>query len=387
MGRLARVARLVRSRVGGEDGATLIVAMMVMLILATLSLAVLSRTLSSMAFIRHGQDYDAALAAADAGLSDALYKIDQTAPATWTSTGASGSGTFTYKAIKKSDTEYEIRSIGEVGGSKHGVRAKVTRSAKYPFVLFSNQDMTLNGNTTLDIFTIRLGVPVSGDSNLGSNGKIIVNSGAGAGDAQHYYAPNGGCIGCPNPVEHKEGAYVLEPVVAPAGAAACPGAYVAVTDSYLITGPVTPGTYKCTKNVTFTGVVDVAGTGAFILYLVPQNSTSPSPSLDISTATINPLGKSRDFQIHKHGDGALLIPVGGGSAPALSYNGIMYAPQSTVTINGGIHWVGSWVVNKVVVNGGPTIKIGYDLDLETYLGVDWKVSRYAEVSSASIPLT
>ena len=67
-----------------EEGATLIVAMMVMLILATLSLAVLGRTLSSMSFIRHGQDYDAALAAADAGLSDALYKIDQSAPATWT---------------------------------------------------------------------------------------------------------------------------------------------------------------------------------------------------------------------------------------------------------------------------------------------------------------
>ncbi len=385
---MRRTAQRLRFRlVRNEDGSTLIIAMMVMIILSTLSLAVLSRTLSSMAFIRHGQDYDAALAAADAGLSDALYKIDQTAPATWTYTGTSGAGTYSYKAIKKDATEYEVRSIGEVGRSKHGIRAKVNRSARYPFVLFSNQDMTLNGSTVLDIFTIRLGVPVSGDANLGSNGKIIVNSGAGAGDAQHYYAPNGGCIGCPVPVEHKEGAYKLEPVVAPAGAAACPGTYVALTDSYLITGPVTPGTYKCTKKVTFTGVVDVFGAGAFILYLVPATPTSPAPALDISTAIINPLGKSRDFQIHKAGDGELRVPIGGGSAPALSYNGIMYAPDSTVTINGGIHWVGSWVVNKAVVNGGPTIKIGYDLDLETYLGVDWKVSRYAEVSSASIPLT
>ena len=119
----------------------------------------------------------------------------------------------------------------------------------------------------------------------------------------------------------------------------------------------------------------------------PADPPVPAPALDISTATINPLGKSRNFQIHKAGDGELLVPVGGGSAPALSYNGIMYAPESTVTINGGIHWVGSWVVNKVVVNGGPTIKIVYDLDLETYLGINWKVSRYAEVSTASIPLT
>jgi hypothetical protein len=65
----------------------------------------------------------------------------------------------------------------------------------------------------------------------------------------------------------------------------------------------------------------------------------------------------------------------------------MYAPESTVTINGGKYWVGSWTVNKLVVNGGPNINVGYDLDLQTYLGIDWKVSRYAEVPSASIPLT
>lgn len=380
--------RLVRSRlVRNDDGATLIVAMMVLIILATLSMAVLARTLSAMNFIRHGQDYDAALAAADAGLSDALYKIDQTAPDTWTDTGTSGSGTFTYKAIKQSDTEYEIRSIGEVGNSKHGVRAKVTRTAKYPFALFSDQDLLLNGNTTLDIYTLRLGVPVSGDTNIGSNSKIIVQSGAGAGDAQHYYAPNGGCINCPAPVEHKEGPYELEEVEAPAGALPCPGTYDVLTDSYIITTLVDPGTYKCTKDVTFLGTVDVNGSDPFILYLVPETSTSPAPKLDISAAIINPLGLSRNFQIHKAGDGELKIDAGGGSTPSMSYNGIMYAPDSTVTINGGIHWVGSWVVNKVVVNGGPTIKIGYDLDLETYLGVDWKVSRYAEVSSASIPLT
>ena len=376
-----------RSSVSGDDGSTLIIAMMVMLILSTLSLAVLSRTLTSMAFIRDGQDYDAALAAADAGVSDALYRIDQSAPATWSTSGTRGGGSYQYKAIKHSDTEYEIRSVGTVGSSKHGVRTKVTRSAKYPYALFSQQDMLFNGNTTLDIYgLLTIGGPQTGDANVGSNGKIIVNSGQGAGTAQHYHAPNGGCINCPNPIEHKEGPYELEPVVAPAGAAACPGVYDLLTDSYVISVAVTPGTYKCTKNVVFTGTVSIVGTGAFVLYLVPANATSPAPKLDISTAIINPTGKSRNFQILKAGDGALDVGVGN-TAATLSYNGIMYAPDSTVEINGGKYWVGSWVVNKLEVNGGPTIKIGYDLDLETYLGIDWKVSRYAEVSSASIPLT
>ncbi|MDQ3107358.1 MAG: hypothetical protein M3Q68_06080, partial [Actinomycetota bacterium] len=169
-----------------EEGSTLIIAMMVMLILATLSLAVLTRTLSTMASIRHGQDYDAALAAADAGVADALYKIDQNAPGTWIATGSSGSGTYDYKAIKKSDLEYEIRSIGGVGSSKHGVRAKATRTAKYPFALFSNQDLTFNGNSTLNIYSyLILGGPNTGQAHVGSNGKIFVHSGKGAGDAQH----------------------------------------------------------------------------------------------------------------------------------------------------------------------------------------------------------
>ena len=71
---------------GVEDGGTLIMAVLVMLILSTLSLAALTRTLSSLQSIRHGQDYDAALAAADAGLSDALYAIDQSAPETFART-------------------------------------------------------------------------------------------------------------------------------------------------------------------------------------------------------------------------------------------------------------------------------------------------------------
>jgi len=372
-----------------EEGATLIVAMMVMLILATLSLAVLGRTLSSMAFIRNGQDYDAALAAADAGLSDALYKIDQSAPATWTTGKELAPGKrYDYKAIKESETEYEIRSIGTVGTSKHGIRARVTRSAKYPYVLFSNQDLTFNGNSTLNIYSIlNVGGPTTGQAHVGSNGKIVVHSGKGAGDSQHFYAPNGGCVGCPNPIEHKEGPYALEPIEAPTTHSGCPGIYDVLTDSYTVSGAVTSGTYVCTKNVVFTGTVSVAGTSPFILYLVKGTSaTATAPKLDISTAIINPLGKSRNFQIIKAGDGELNVGVGNTST-TLSYNGIMYAPESTVTINGGKYWVGSWTVNKLVVNGGPNINVGYDLDLQTYLGQDWKVSRYAEVPSGSIPLS
>ena len=357
-------------------------AVLVMLILSTLSLAALTRTLSSLQSIRHGQDYDAALAAADAGLSDALYAIDQTAPDTFTRSGGAGASAWRYKALKKSPTEYEVRSIGTVGRSSHGVRAKVTRTAKYPYALFSNQDLILNGNSSMDIYSIAaLGGPRTGRALVGSNHQIVVNSGKGAGDAQHYFAPFGGCTGCPNPVPHTDSSYTLAKVVAPTGATqSCPtgGAFSGDIDG---AGGLP---FVCTEDVVLSGTINVVNP-PLVLYVLPTSGTTPPVhhALDISGAIVNPTGRSRDVQISKAGNAPLLVGEGNTSSTR-TFNGIMYAPESNVTVNGGKYWTGSWVVNSLQVNGAPTIEIGYDLDLETYLGNDWKVSRYAEVASASL---
>jgi Tfp pilus assembly protein PilX len=122
------VIRRLRRRIQpDEQGASLIMAIIVMMMLTTLSTALLARTMSVMDFVRDGQDYDAALAVADAGLSDALFKIDQNAPASWKATGTSGNGTFTYWAVKHSESRYVVSAIGEVGDSRHGIQALVTR--------------------------------------------------------------------------------------------------------------------------------------------------------------------------------------------------------------------------------------------------------------------
>lgn len=369
-------------RTGDEDGATLVMAVLVMLVLSTLSLAALTRTLSSLQSIRHGQDYDAALAAADGGLSDALYAIDQTAPDTFTRSGGSATSSWRYKAVKKSPTEYEVRSIGTVGRSSHGVRAKVTRTARYPYALFSNQDLILNGNSSMDIYSFAaLGGPRTGRALIGSNHQIVVNSGRGAGDAQHYFAPFGGCTGCPNPVPHTESSYQLAPVVAPTGATqTCPtgGAFSGEIDG---AGGLP---FVCAEDVVLSGTINIVNP-PFVLYVLPTAGTTPPVhhALDISGAIVNPTGRSRDVQISKAGDAPLLVGDGNTSSTR-TFNGIMYAPESSVTVNGGKCWTGSWVVNSLEVNGAPTIEIGYDLDLETYLGNDWKVSRYAEVASVSL---
>ncbi|MEA3076231.1 MAG: hypothetical protein QOF60_1139 [Actinomycetota bacterium] len=372
-----------------DSGSALIAALMVMMVLSTLCMAVLSRTLVSMRSIKNGQNYDAALAAADAGVADALYKIDQTAPPTWSGTGSAGGGAYRYKADRRSDTEYWISSIGTVGLSSHGVRVKVTRSAKFPYAIFTEQDLTINGNNTGNIYAFNsLGGP-PGLAAIGSNHQITISSGKGAGSAQHYYAPFGGCTGCSNPVAHTEGpnggsaglAKVTAASVPPGPTQPCPaGGVFSGTIDGMGGVPIV-----CSQDVAFTGLsVSVVNPPA-ILYVVPS-AANPAPKLDIDSVPINTLGPARNLQIYVGGGGAIDVGNGNSSA-AMTFSGAIYAPESTMTVKGGKWMTGSIVLNKLSVSGGPNFVFGYDSDLQTYYAADWTVSRYAEVPSTSLAVT
>src|SRR5436190_4640529 len=66
--------RIVRPR---DERGNMIVVMAVIMILMFLSIAVVARTVSGLHSTRQGQDFSSALANADAGVSDALFRIDQ----------------------------------------------------------------------------------------------------------------------------------------------------------------------------------------------------------------------------------------------------------------------------------------------------------------------
>jgi len=101
--------------------------MAVIMILLFLSVAVVSRTLSGLHSTRQGQDFSAALGDADAGVSDALFRIDQlgNAPATTFCVGAnvglhgcigSGRSDVEYTARRVDDNTYTIFARGKVNG-------------------------------------------------------------------------------------------------------------------------------------------------------------------------------------------------------------------------------------------------------------------------------
>lgn len=396
-----------------EDGAALIMAVIVMMVLTTLSVAVLGRTLSVLSAIRQGQDYDAALAEADAALSDALFKIDQAAPATWEREALrpSGDRRFKYWAQKNSDTEYVVSSVGYSGKSRHGMQARVTRTAKFPYALFARGQLHLDGAATAGNVKVAFGVfSGSGQVRVGSNAGVVCNGvvppdivfdwyqsqsecpaaqtnklaiprdltiamppkPSGPPDPNWENCPTGGVFGA---LEIQVGTEIVggveTPIMEP----------TSITNPFIVSGNAGP--YVCRRNVTLQGTIFPNATEKPVeIYIAPRTNADGSLthySLDMSTAVVNPLQPARMFQIYKVGGEPILHNL----TSDLSYRGVLFAPDTPMVINGGnLHWAGSINVGQLTVNGTPNLKVLYDLDLETYLGPDWRVGRYREISSS-----
>ncbi|HET9443949.1 MAG TPA: hypothetical protein VFO65_11535 [Acidimicrobiales bacterium] len=394
-----------RSRGRGEDGATMVVAVLVMSILATLSTALLARTTSVLGSIRTGQDYDAALAAADAGISDALFKIDRSAPESWTATGSSGQGTYEYWAVKQDDRNYVVSSLGQVGRSKHGVQVRVSRTAQYPYALFSRQSLHFDGSVAgINFEPINLGLFGSPDRvRIGSNATVVCQGTVDPNVWIDWYQSQSDCDS--PKVNRLDDAVDLTFGEPPLPHQPCPADGVfglSLSDPLELLNPLNPANllssppvtvdgaggvpYVCRQDVTFRGLIQAVNPPVKIYVLPTENAdgTETYHEVDMSLAVVNPLSSAANFQIYKDGPAELSFS----TVAATTFRGILVAPETVLTVNGGhLWWGGSINVLGLRVNGAPNVKIGYDFDLENYLGRNWKVSRYREIPSSQAPAT
>ncbi|HEX4979393.1 MAG TPA: hypothetical protein VFV35_04940 [Acidimicrobiales bacterium] len=427
------------SRTRDDQGSTLVIAVIVMTILATLTVALQARTLSNLRYMRHAQDFDAALAAADAGLAKAVYRIENGLRVDRTESGYvnesnASKGTYKFHADNHlgvaNPTEFIVSVKGTVGKASHAIRAKVTRDALFPYALFGYQNLRLDGSTDagrLMQFSVggTAGLPVR----VGSNGMLTCN-GPVPNNVQLRSA--GGFSGCPSTqwkaLDTKQPRLALEPPPSPAQA--CPwdgksfgsnnlistlfnasmllggkeilglGLITALLNT-LIATPVrvidgqNGVPYVCRQDVDLEGIIEVINPPVIIYVLndIVSGQVSPTAcnSLDLRGSQINAtslsvgiLRKARDFQIYKSGSCPLRID-DGNTIDLLGFNGILYAPDSTLEVNGGKLFHGSIMVGELRVNGGPNFFVNWDDDLGTYYGKQWRVSRYAEVSPAELP--
>ncbi|HEX2850624.1 MAG TPA: hypothetical protein VHN98_08725, partial [Acidimicrobiales bacterium] len=361
-----------------DAGSTMIIAVIVMMILSTLSLAGLARALSELSFIRHGQQYDAALALADAGVADAVYKLQHGIVPSGTQTGSGLGGTWRYRVDPQSATEVYVYSVGQVGGAtgaQHGVRARVTRSPMYKYALFGIQSLSLD-TTQLAVdaysFLVLGSTTDTGQALVGTNGAMTCTGGGNFGAAQYYFSsvtppPSG----CPNPVRLAQKEVFPTPVL-PSGA--CPPNTLGAV---VLTGVVdgshgSPMVCKATggvSSVKMTGTISVVNP-PLVLYV------GKGVTLDLSSAVINAGGNAANVVIQKEGTDAVTldpaVPVLGTPA-AVSFSGVLYAPQVDLRMASSKWFTGSIVANSVTVSGNPVLRIGYDLGLQTQNTQTWIV--------------
>lgn len=356
-------------RFSADERGSLVVAIGVMLVLATLSLGLLARSLSTLDSSRQTQDYNAALAVADRGLSDALYRIDQGAAATFTQTvSPSATESFTYTATRQSSTMWLVQSRASVNGVMHSVEARVVREVEYPYALFTDQTLDVNGNALGNVFSYDPSAPAvaTGHAFVGSNGEIQVNGGGNVGDEQHWFVA---CTGCAHPVQLAR-KKALPPPTMPtvAESQACP-------TSNRFTGVVNGlggRPFRCTGAVDFD---DVTVTNGPMVVYVSCTGGGDATCADLSSASVNVGGRAKDFQLYVAGAGVIQLR-------NADYKGLVYAPDANARINGG-HMTahGSLTLDEIRVNGGPNFNIAYEDSIRDVALTRWQVIDYTEIPS------
>lgn len=445
--RVPRPAMWPRRRGRGDDDGSILVVLAVILVVVTLSSLLAARVISNDQVIGARQAAYTGVSAADAGLSDALFRLDQgTADAPTTGVMClnalnpsdpncdvqAGSSTPQLQGVSyvartvpaetppASATEWVVQAVGTVqDGMRGAVQETLTRSAKYPFALFGKTSLSFNGNTTGNFGTFTPGPNSEGNFGrcpstatstpcllIGSDGTLSCSGPSPLSVQGVYYntGSGGGKNACGTPSSQNTtynvpdpappaGNYTCGPFVSPVGSGASPPV-----------DQVSGGTYVCTSPVTITGVLAVApGTGPVQLYIMlPQSSNTASTTfMEVATdSQVNTTITYADmagggpqpsdtlpdptlFQVYTNSVGVLDV----NGSHGFVMGGIIDAPEASMTLNSCQSYIfGAAVINTYTCNGGPNLGIYYDSQLKSLYGA-WQVSAYQQInpSSVSIP--
>jgi hypothetical protein len=400
-----------------DERGNMIVIVAVIMILAFLSVAVVSRTIAGIGSVRRGQDFSAALANADAGVSDALFRFDQLgiAPATTFCVGANAACTRAsvpgapgaqYTARRVNDNTYTILSKGLVNGQPHAVQATATRSYLYPFAIFAKTSITFDGNTgdydpatgLGPVETVDAGgnAVMSPSADVASNGQVTCQGSDSPAHQQGYF--KGGGTSCNNGYLLPGNYNPLNPVLTcpaapntpttpclPASHSACPAV------NGVLPATLLPGVYYCSQTdlaaqtlsfpATFAVSAGAANGGAVEIYVIPTDNTNLTVSL--TDAVINQNGDPTKLRVYL--SGGSVDP--GQGAHSTDFTGILYAPTAQEkNASCDANWRGGLVLNTFTCNGGPHLQVHYDTRMVSLTQASWTVTNYNEFPSGSVTL-
>lgn len=338
------------------------VVVMVLMVLTMLSIGVTARTLSSQKAVRTNQDFNAGLAGADAGVSDALFQLDQGQATSFTNSGSAGNGAFTYSATQVDANTYTIRSKGTVGGVAHQVVATASRDLRFDYTIFAVTSIDFNGQCK-----------GSAIPSMGSSGSISTNGNGTCALRYDCYLPGHG----PCPAGAQNG-HILnqtdpqpDPVAPTSGTQACPsGGNFPATINGLAGTPFVCGTSG--QTVSFQSTTSVTN-GPVIIYVT-------TGSVDPGCSAINSGGTAVNFQLYVTPSESWTW---NGSCTT-DFTGAIYAPHASITVNGGkFNMTGALVADQLRINGVPNSS-RTDASLNSVVVTNWRISAYHEAPSTCV---
>jgi hypothetical protein len=394
-----------------DDSGSLIIAISVIMILVTLSMAGLARTLSTLKAARSTEDFQRNLSYAETGLSDLLFRLDQGERAP--TNGANPvcvpgcsmtktTSTYRYTATRYTNPDvYTFKGVGTKNGRSHAIQVTLTRQPKFGYGLYTVQGMNLS---TGAIATIHGYLdPVTGECTraiIGSSGTITLKSGAnsssatgvacgqadprGGGDGQDTF--NGsGCSTCYTTTLYRgSGDYqnlapaqapTITPVVIPSSAQA--------KDCSSLSGQIPTGTWVCNGDISLSGDATIDQTGAGVTLYVKQGYSFLMQSKNMNWPS-GGAGDASKLEVFMVGGGSSSFNYGGGGAPRLS--AIVFAPGTDLIANGqDFSFTGSMTLDSATPTGNAAgFNFYYDKNTARPT-LSWNLDNYSEIPSSQVP--
>jgi hypothetical protein len=417
-----------------DEAGNIIVIIGVIMVLTFLTVAVTARTMAGLTSTKKGQDFSGALAQADAGLSDALFRFDQlgVAPAAsfcvgvstppappCTLTSVPGAPGVQYTARRVDDNTYTVLSKGIINGQPHAIQATVQRAYLYPFAIFAKTGISFNGSSGNYVPGTCSGpvetVDASGNpvcfpaADVASNGSITCQGSQSPAHQQDYF--KGGGTSCNNGYLTPGSYNPLNPALncpAPPNLPTTP----CLPASYLpcpaspATGFLPPvmlgGVYYCNQSdlpggtFQFPPGFQVApggpNNGVVEIYIIPTDSTNITVSIadtgcpgmvEPCSIGINNGGDPTKLRVYLAGG---TVDPGGGTHSG-DFTGILYAPTAAeANPSCAANWQGGLIVSQFTCNGGPHLYVHYDTRMLSLTEIHWTVTNYTEIPSGQVAL-
>ena len=404
-----------------DEQGSLIVALSVIMVVFLLGSVLAAKVIGNQFLILTRQSTASAVSAADAGLSDALFRLDQgpstsqfcvnkvggsTDPACVAGSipGASGvsynATTVPANTPPSQATEWVIQSKATVRGQSTAVRETVERTALFPFALFGNTSLNFNGGTAgFSNYTPgQTSTVAPSNSNpvyIGSNGTISCNGGLAPGVIAQYYSRGGGS-NCGTGIPQLYN--VPTPQPPQSGYQSCPnGGSIGTNNGVATIGNGSSETFVCTdQTLTISGNLSVSGN---VTIYVNFDSTTNTAFANNGTPALFISGGA---MVNMPTDGTLpnaqqLTIFSNSQSTVGNYNGnggytigaVLDFPNASLTGDGcKSTYYGAVIINIYTCNGGGQgnhLFFSYDDALSSEYG-QWTPTAYLQIPPGTVTI-